>query len=192
MPRRGDVFLERNFYHIYNRGRSGEIIFHNEANYEYCLKLIKRNLHRYNVGMIAYCLMPNHYHFLLRQNSTIPLTKFISSIFISYVQALNKQLKSSGPLFEGRYKHVLVDKEEYIVHLCRYIHMNPIQAGIVSRPEDWPYSNYLEWINLRDGSLKDEDFINERFQDKCEYQAFVNDLQIEEDSRKLISKYIMD
>jgi putative transposase len=129
MPRRGDVFLEGNYYHIYNRGLNGEAIFIVEENYLYCLQLVKRNLTRYDVRLIAYCLMPNHYHFLLRQESAIPLTKFISSTFISYVQALNKQIRRTGPLFEGRFKHKLVDKEEYIIHLCRYIHLNPVNAG---------------------------------------------------------------
>jgi putative transposase len=101
MPRRGDVFLQGNYYHIYDRGINGEAIFLAKANYVYCLTLIKRNLSRYKAKLIAYCLMPNHYHFLLRQKSSIPLMKFINATFISYVQALNKQLGRSGLLFKG-------------------------------------------------------------------------------------------
>jgi putative transposase len=192
MPRRGDVFLQGNYYHIYNRGLNGEVIFLAKANYVYCLKIIKRNLSRYKVKLIAYCLMPNHYHFLLRQESTIPLMKFINSTFISYVQALNKELKRSGPLFDGRYKHVLVDREEYILHLCRYIHLNSVKAGLVSKPEDWPFSNYLEWINRQSGTLKDETFIKERFPISGEYEEFVNECQLGEETRLLIGDYLLD
>ncbi len=192
MPRRGDVFLQGNYYHIYNRGLNGQVIFYEKDNYVYCLALIKRNLARCKAKLIAYCLMPNHYHFLLRQESTIPLTRFISLTFISYVQALNKKLRRSGPLFEGRYKHVLVGKEEYIVHLCRYIHLNPVKAGLVSRLEDWLFSNYLEWVNLRGGTLKDDIFIRERFPIAKDYMGFVNDLKHEEEVKSLITDYIFD
>ncbi|MCD6334967.1 MAG: transposase [Candidatus Latescibacteria bacterium] len=66
--------------------------------------------------------MPNHYHFLLRQDGEVSLSRFINVAFNVYVQALNKQLERKGTLFEGRFKHVLVDKDEYILYLCRYIH----------------------------------------------------------------------
>jgi len=192
MPRRGEVFHQGYYYHIYNRGLNGKQIFYSDANYLYCLKLIKRNLSRYKARLIAYCLMPNHYHFLLRQESNIPLMKFINATFISYVQALNKQLKRSGPLFEGRYKHVLVDKEEYVVHLCRYIHLNPVKAGLVTSPEEWPFSNYLEWVNLRAGTIKDDDFIGERFNKPKDYQGFVNYLMQDEERDVLINKYLLE
>jgi putative transposase len=118
--------------------------------------------------------------------------KFINSTFISYVQALNKELKRSGPLFDGRYKHVLVDREEYILHLCRYIHLNSVKAGLVSKPEDWPFSNYLEWINRQSGTLKDETFIKERFPISGEYEEFVNECQLGEETRLLIGDYLLD
>ena len=192
MPQRGNIFRLGCYYHVYNRGRSGEVIFHNDANYEYCLRLVKKNLTRYEVEMIAYCLMPNHYHFLLRQGSTTPISKFISSTFISYVQALNKQLERSGPLFDGRYKHVIVDNEDYLIHLCRYIHLNPVKAGLVTHPDDWPFSNYLDWINKREGTLKKGKFIKDRFLTVDEYQKFVNDLRCEEEYKLLLEKYVFD
>jgi len=190
--KRGDVFSQGYYYHIYNRSIRDEKLFFDINNYEYSLKLVKRYSVRFEIMIIAYCLMPNHYHFLVQQRSNFPISSFVGSVFNAYVQALNKQRGRSGPLFEGRFKHILVDKEAYIVHLCRYIHLNPLKAGPVSRPEDWLFSNYLEWINLRAGTLKDETFIKERFRKAHEYEEFVQDLRNEEDSRSLIEKYVID
>jgi putative transposase len=129
--------------------------------------------------------MPNHYHFLLRQEADLPLSKFINVLFNAYVQALNRQQCRRGTLFEGRFKHVWVDREEYLVHLCRYIHLNPLKAGLVSRLEDWPYSSYLDWIDQRSGSLKDNQFIQERFPTPESYQCFVADYEDEWRAREL-------
>ena len=188
MPYRDDVFASGYCYHIYNRGAGRDLLFFNPGNYEYCLRLVKRYHRRYGAGMIAYCLMPNHYHFLLRQETDEPLSKFINVLFNAYVQAVNRQRERKGTLFEGRFRHVLVDRDEYLVHLCRYIHLNPVKAKLVSKPEDWPYSNYLEWIGQRAGSLKDEPFIHQHFSNREEYRRFVADQQDEE----RIKRYVWD
>jgi REP element-mobilizing transposase RayT len=191
MPARGDVFAPGNYYHIYNRGASRGQIFFTAANYAYCLRLIKKYLPQYMVSIIAYCLMPNHYHFLLRQDGDQPLSKFIGVLFNAYAQALNQQRQRSGSLFEGRFHHVLIDRDEYLIHLCRYIHLNPVRAKLVERPEEWSYSNYLEWIDQRSGTLKDEKFIRQWFPQASAYQTFVNDLQAERDQAK-IAQYVWD
>jgi REP element-mobilizing transposase RayT len=163
MPQRGEVFAAGEYYHIYNRGAGRNSIFFTPANYEYCLRLVKRCLTQYAVTIIAYCLMPNHYHFLLRQDSDLLLSKFIGVLFNAYAQAVNKQQARSGSLFEGRFRHKHIEREEYLIHLCRYIHLNPVKAQLVQRPEDWPYSNYVDWIGLRSGALKDQTFIHAHF-----------------------------
>jgi REP element-mobilizing transposase RayT len=192
MPYRGDVFAADQYYHIYNRGAGKGLLFFNSGNYEYCLRLVKRYQQRYGVTVIAYCLMPNHYHFLLRQETDEPLSRFVNVLFNAYVQAVNKQQNRQGTLFEGRFRHVWVEQEEYLVHLCRYIHLNPLKAGLVSRLEDWPYSNYLEWVGLRPGTLRDEELIAERFPSPEAYREFVADQQHEPQARELIAEYIWD
>ena len=117
--------------------------------------------------------MPNHYHFLLRPGEDGLLSRFVQRLFNSYTQAYNKQQKRSGTLFEGRAKSVLVDTDEYVLHLCRYIHLNPVQAGIVAHPGQWPYSNYLEWVEKRAGSLVDHDFVRQYFTAPGDYETFV-------------------
>ena len=192
MPYRGDVFAAGHYYHIYNRGAGRNRLFFNPGNYEHCLRLIKQHRERHGATVIAYCLMPNHYHFLLRQESDQPLSRFINVLFNAYVQAVNKQQQRSGTLFEGRFRHVWVEQEEYLMHLCRYIHLNPVKAGLGSEPEDWPYSNYLEWIGQRAGALKDEAFIRSRFSTPDSYRKFVADWQNAEQSFQGIAKYVWD
>jgi REP element-mobilizing transposase RayT len=130
------VFAKGFYYHVYNRGAGRGLLFFNPGNYEYCLRLVKRYSERYGVAVIAYCLMPNHYHFLLRQETDEPLSRFINVLFNAYVQAVSRQQERTGTLFEGRFHHVWVDREEYLVHLCRYVHLNPVKAELVSLPED--------------------------------------------------------
>jgi REP element-mobilizing transposase RayT len=190
VPYRGDVFAPGYYYHAYNRGAGKGLLFFNPGNYEHCLRLVKRYHQKYGVTVIAYCLMPNHYHFLLRQEADEPLSRFINVLFNAYVQAVNRQQGRSGTLFEGRFRHVWVDREEYLAHLCRYIHLNPVAAGLASQPGDWPYSNYLEWVGERAGTLKDEAFIRERFPTPEAYHQFVADHQGEASARERIDKYV--
>jgi putative transposase len=175
MPRRKNQFTAGHYYHIYNRGIGRDKIFFNEGNYEYCLRLIKKYLTEHQLSIIAYCLMPNHYHFLIRQNGEPPLSRFVGLVFNAYVQAVNGQQERQGTLFEERFKDVHVDKEEYLIHLCRYIHANPVKAGLVNKPEEWPYSNYPEWIKARPGTLVDHAFIDWYFPQRNQYTEFVLD-----------------
>jgi REP element-mobilizing transposase RayT len=175
MPKRKVPFAPGNYYHIYNRGINKARIFFNGDNYKYCLRQVQRHREKYGAAIIAYCLMPNHYHFLLRQEGEQKLSRFISALFNGYVQAVNRQQDRSGPLFEGRFKNKHIDKESYLIHLCRYIHANPVRAGLVSAPEAWPYSNYREWIGLRSGTLIDHDFVDTFFPNREGYQTFVYD-----------------
>jgi REP element-mobilizing transposase RayT len=175
MPRRENKFTTGHYYHIYNRGANRERIFFNTGNYRYFLKLLKKHGRKYQIAIIAYCLMPNHYHFLLRQDGETLISHFIGVLFNAYTQALNRQTGRSGALFEGRFKDIHVDNDAYLLHLCRYIHGNPVKAGLVLAPEEWIYSNYLEWIGERPGTLVDYDFVNDFFPNREEYKAFVLD-----------------
>jgi putative transposase len=193
MPYRGGVFTKDLYYHIYNRGAGKQPIFFNSANYEHLLHLVKRYSPIYGAKIIAYCWMPNHYHLLLRQETDQSLSKFINVLFNAYVQAVNQEQGRSGTLFEGRFRHVCVDRYEYLIHLCRYIHNNPRKAGLVSKLEDWPYSNYLDWIGLRNGILKDDAFIEQHFPGTHEaYRQFVDDLKEETRVSEQMEGYIWD
>ena len=161
------------YYHIYNRGTNREPIFTCEENYLFLLRQIKHFLPYYHLAFIAYCLMPNHYHFLIRVEADGELSPFIQRLFNSYTQAFNRQHHRSGTLFEGRAKSKLIDEDSYVVHLVRYIHLNPVQAGLVKQAKDWPFSNYQEWIGQRPGTLYDPGFVKDNFPTPGEYENFV-------------------
>ena len=192
MPYREDKFAPDQYYHIFNRGAGREQIFFNPDNYYHCLRLMRKYSLKYKVTFIAYCLMPNHYHFLIRQETDQPLSKFFNVLFNAYVQAINQQLGRKGTLFEGRFRHVRVDREEYLVHLCLYIHNNPVRANLVRAPEDWQYSDYLEWIGQKPGMFIDEHFIKERFSKPEEYRQFVLDNLDEAQTWAKMNKYVWD
>ena len=192
MSSRNRTFAPGHYCHIYNRGINREKIFFSKENYLHYLRLLGKYIEDYLVTVIAYCLMPNHYHFLLRQDGDTPLSKFMKAVLSAYVQPLNKQLERKGPLFEGRFRHVYVDRDEYILHLCRYIHFNPVTARYVRIPEKWIFSNYQEWIKKRQGNLKDSDFISTYFDSPQDYERFVLKNQLDEKLKKSLEPYLLD
>ena len=173
-PRR-PAFLPGHYYHIYNRGAHKAPIFQEEENYLFVLRKTKAFCASLSLAPIAYCLMPNHYHLLIRQDSNQPAGLLPQRVFNSYTKAYNKRYDRGGTLFEGPYKIVHVEEHAHLLHLCRYIHANPVKDDLASNLEEWPYSNYLEWIGHRGGSLVDEGFIRQWFGDVEEYRAFVAD-----------------
>jgi REP element-mobilizing transposase RayT len=175
-------WLPGNFYHIYNRGARQKSIFQEETNYLYVLGKMGKYCKAFDLTLIAYCLMPTHYHFLIRQNDEKPAGLLPQRIFNSYSKAYNKRYQSSGTLFEHRYQAKIIPNEKYLLHLCRYIHANPVKDGIVGRLEDWPYSNYLEWIGARKGKLFDREFVDTYSETPEDYSSFVLDY--------LLSRYL--
>jgi len=164
-----------NYYHLYNRGAHKVTIFREEDNYYFVLNRIKRYLQQFELTMIAYCLLPNHYHFLIKQRHDHPAGLLPQRVFNSYSKAYNHRYDHSGTLFEGRYKAVHVVQESHLRHLCRYIHANPLKHRIVDTIEEWPFSNHLDWIGVRQGELLDKEFIQSFFPDPLEYREFVGD-----------------
>ena len=134
--------------------------------------------------MVCYCFMPNHFHFLIKCNNNPEVSKFMSDLLNAYAKAVNKQVNRGGSLFGGRFKHVLVDRDECLVHLMRYIHLNPLKAGLVKNLIDRPHSNYPEFINRRSGGLVDLHTRDMYFASPRQYAKFVNDLNI-----KLVGKF---
>ena len=181
-------YLDEHYYHVFNRGSRSEEIFFSDANYEYFLRLLSKNTATHLVYLVAYCLMPNHYHLVLQQKENGSISKLIQSVITSYVQAINKKYDTSGTLFQGKAKAKLIDSNEYVLQVIRYIHLNPVNAGLVRLPQDWRFSDYRKWIGdtfptpTRDrrGSLRDEYFANAK-----DYHQFVEEYQIEQQNNKL-------
>lgn len=124
------------YYHLYNRGAHRLSIFREPENYLFLLRRLKNFLPGLELSIIAYCLMPNHYHFLIRQDGSPPAGLLIQRLFNSYTKAYNKRYGHSGTLFERRYLAKPVTETPHLLHLCRYIHANPVKDGFVAHPAD--------------------------------------------------------
>lgn len=134
MSRKLPPFKAEHYYHLYNRGAHKRPIFHDEDNYFFVLRKVKEYCDKLMLTIIAYCLMPNHYHFLVRQDGDIAAGKLVQRVFNSYSKAYNKRYQHSGTLFEGPYEARIIDQESYLLHLCRYVHTNPVKDGLAIRP----------------------------------------------------------
>jgi hypothetical protein len=138
--------------------------------------------------------MPNHFHFLLRQDSDFSISQFVQAIFNSYSKAFNKMYQRTGTLFESNFKSIYVHSPEYLIHQCRYIHRNPVdlKLPLVSKLEEWEFSNYPEWINLRTGSLVDKKIVNDLFGDAESYRRFVEEYFPPPELQTKLLKYLLD
>lgn len=166
-------FTQGEHYHLYNRGRSKLAIFHEKANYIFAIKKLSRYSKQFNIKIIAYCLLPNHYHFLVRQDDQHRAGLLPQRVFNSYSKAYNKRFDHSGTIFEGRYKAIHVDTDVYAAQLCQYIHLNPVKHGLVQHPDQWPWSNWLDVTRKRNGELQDTMFISSIFGSTHHYKTSV-------------------
>ena len=139
MPRRDVNLLTNNYYHIYNRGNNRQLIFFEKENYVYFLTKL-RAIFNNEVQVISYCLMPNHYH-LLVYLKTEDFSRIMQKFSIAYTKAINKRFNRVGALFQGQFKAINVKTDEYLLHLSRYIHLNPVRANLVKSAQDWQFSS---------------------------------------------------
>ena len=158
MPRRQTPLIPDHYYHIYNRGHNRSNIFFDEDNYHFFLRRLREYVAGEHARIIAYVLMPNHYHLLVEILSN-QFSHALQKLSISYTKAINQRRHRSGSLFQGAYKSIIIENDTYLLHLSCYIHLNPVQAGLVKRPHEWKYSSYPEYIGLRKGSLPQIDQI---------------------------------
>ena len=124
------------------------------------------------LDVLAYCLMPNHYH-LLVQCKTNEVSGGMMRLSVAYTKAMNRCYKRVGSLFQGQFQAIAVDSDEYLYHLTRYIHRNPVKAGIVAHPKDWEFSSYLEYAGLRARTLPKLDIVQRQFASEAAYQTFL-------------------
>ena len=150
---RKETILPEHYYHIYNRGVNQEPVFFSRANYVFFLQRLRGYFTDAAAHIIAYCLMPNHYHLLVLVKVVDFGHEVMQPFGVSYTKAINKQEARVGPLFQGPFKYRLVQREGYLLHLSRYIHLNPVAAGLVKYPADWEFSSYREYVGLRPGTL---------------------------------------
>jgi len=133
------------FYHVMNRGNAGGEIFVSRKDKEKFTEYFGKSVERFSIIIHTYCLMSNHYHLLI-ETPQPNLSQAIQWLNVSYAAYHNRKHRRSGHLFQGRFKSVLVDADEYLKHLSRYIHLNPVRAKIVQKPEEYRCSSYPAFI----------------------------------------------
>jgi len=136
------------FYHVTARGNERKDIFRDERDRERFLDYLETAVVRYKAVTHAYCLMNNHYHLLLSTPAS-NLSQIVRHINGAYTVYFNKRHHRFGHLFQGRYRAILVDADEYAGELSRYIHLNPVRAGLVDRPEEYLWSSYRNYIGKK-------------------------------------------
>lgn len=134
------------WYHVMNRGRRGEEIYTERNDHRVFIEVLKESAEFFNIKIAAYCLMPNHYHLLLHTPDG-NLSRCMRQINGIYTQRFNRVHKYDGPLFRGRYKSILVDADSYLLELLRYIHKNPLRAGLSNHLQDYEWSSHHGYIS---------------------------------------------
>ena len=173
MPYRKITFRAGQVYHIFNRGVNRQPIFFCPENWGFMVRLLRRYFRPDLIDIIAYCLMPNHYHLLVCLKVDNLSRRVMQPFGVSYTKAVNKQQGRVGPVFQGPFQAVQVDGNEQLVHLSRYIHLNPVCAGLVAAPEAWAFSSYRDYVGLRQGTLPRPDDVLALFPSREAYRTFV-------------------
>jgi len=187
-------FEENGYYHIYSRGVEKRLIFLDSQDYGVFLSYLKfylspveedlelfpsKRLKNYfnNIDLLCYCLMPNHFHFFVRQNERTGITDFTRSLLTRYSMYFNKRYKRSGSLFQGRYKAVKVESEAQFVYLTKYIHRNP--SELVPDLLSYKYSSLSNYLgNIKQNWLKPGQILDlfSKTNSRLSYKSFVYDL----------------
>ena len=140
---------------------------------------------------MAYCLMPNHFHLILKQDSEEGIKTYIQRLCSSYSHYFNIKNNFRGPVFESRFKAVRVETQEQLIHLTRYIHLNPVTGYLVEDPIDYKYSSYLAYLGKRQSSFLEYSDIMNEFKVN-EYEKYVLDFKDYQRELKNINNLIID
>lgn len=156
------ILEQGKYYHLYNRSNNRETVFKEYENHEYFLDKYQRLVSPY-AATIAYCLMPTHFHFCIyvTTDDMDRLRDNIGVLLSSYTKGINKRFDRHGSLFQKHTKAIWIEDENHLLTVCRYIHLNPRRANLVSSPDEWQFSSYGDYLGIRKGlPLEKEHLIN--------------------------------
>ncbi len=218
MPARNIVkeYLEGGIYHVYNRGTDKRVIFVDEEDYVMFMHIMKTYLtvtmrqqakidrgevlshknYTHNIKLLSFCLMPNHFHLMIEQVGEHDISDFMRSLLTNYVMYFNKKYHRSGGLFQGRYKAVIVGTQIQMLHLTRYIHMNPLSLFTETGPmamrslRSYEYSSYQSYLGTKKLTwLQPENILtyfssvkpgkHKRSEDYLNYQNYLEDYALD-------------
>lgn len=225
MPRRVVPLVTGFYYHIYNRGLNKQEIFINQKDYARFIKSMwyyrysstpcsytryahelscgeKQNLthalvsnNRKLVDIVAYCLMPNHYHIVLRQNQKGGISKFIGNLQNSHTRYSNIRLEKSGSIYNARFKNKLIEDEDILKHVIRYVVLNPYTSAIVDTEENllnYKYSSLKESLASKSNTIVEQKMLSKFFSSRESYLQFVLDQADYQRRLKIIKDLLID
>jgi len=165
--------LQNNFYHLFNRSNNKEIVFKSRENFLYFLSKYHKYLSEF-VETLAYCLMPDHFHFLIyiKAKNIEQFKKNIGTLLSSYTKAINKAYSRTGSLFQQHTKTKLLLNEKNILTVLAYIHQNPVRKGLVKRIEEWEFSSYRGYVGMTNNALIEKSFALSKFKTIDEFKFF--------------------
>lgn len=207
MPGRDIPLVTNQVYHIVNRGIASQPIFYDSRDYRRILDTILyyqnvqppirysffirqppkvredrltslRKTKFFLVDIISYCMMPNHIHLLVAQRQNNGISKFMSQLANSYTRYFNTKRRRKGPIFQGKFKAVRIATDEQLLHVSRYIHLNPYTSYIIKgirQLETYPYSSLSEYLNLQPSTYCQKDIVLSQFHNVAAYKQFLYD-----------------
>lgn len=207
MPGREIPLVNGEIYHVFNRGIANQPVFSDKRDsqrfldlmdyyrnktvpvrYSYFLvsspenrkKIIKDLTKNKNllVKLLCFCLMPNHFHLLLKQATTSGISKFLSNLTNGYTRYFNTKTQRVGPLFQGKFRAIRIETDEQLSHIARYIHLNPFSSFVIKKIDglaDYPYSSLREYLKLRSDYELDKDLILGQFKTFKNFKDFTFD-----------------
>jgi putative transposase len=199
-------------YHVFTRSIAQFTVFRKHEDYRRAIDLLayylladlpvsfskyiptqEANLaHKKRVQVIAYCVMPTHIHLVVKQLAEDGIRFYMNTVLNSYTQYFNKKYNRKGPLWESRFRRVLVNSDEQLIHLTRYVHLNPVTAALIDRPEAWEYSSYWEYLHGNTEQPRISDWTGLLDIRPEYYQKFVNDGMDYYRKKSLISEIILE
>ncbi|MBI2619199.1 MAG: transposase [Ignavibacteriales bacterium] len=152
MGTRSVEILPDHFYHLYNRGNNKQSIFRTRENFRFFLRTFRKYFSEERIRLVAYCLMPNHFHLLILILQKFDFSNVMRSFSTSYVKSFHSWHKTSGHLFEDDYQAKLIRDDKHLIEVIPYIHLNPVIARLVQHPEEWEFSDCNVWCQDRAGN----------------------------------------
>lgn len=151
MPRTARASVGEYCYHVINRGNARAEVFHADGDYQAFVRSLQEASQRIPMRLLAYCLMPNHFHLALWPHHDGDLSRWMQWLLTAHVRRYHRWYDSSGHVWQGRFKAFPIEQDAHLLTVLRYIEQNPVRAGLVGRAEDWRWSSARIWKELGEG-----------------------------------------
>ncbi|MBI3384871.1 transposase [Candidatus Gottesmanbacteria bacterium] len=156
MPRSPRLVFNGAFYHVYNRGLNKQPIFLHDDDYQFFLDKLYKLKNKFDFSIYALVILPNHFH-LSVQTRKISISQIMACLGTSYSMYFNRTYHHLGPIFQNRFKSIIIENDAYFLQLSQYIYLNPVRAGLTINPLDYPYSSLGEALGKQPLRFLDED-----------------------------------